>query len=244
MPRKPRDFSKEKIGKMQPLYIDETKPRGCGKNIYWVCECECGNRRSISSAVLQEGIKHNRNMSCKQCGSPAHDITGQVFGKLTALRRDETYIGTKENNWTTKWICQCECGNIVSVYTSNLKKLHTTSCGCASRSIGEENIEKILKNNKINFIREFSFPQLFKQKKLRFDFAIFDSEWKLSHLIEFDGRQHFSDYTPWNGTETLEERQLRDNMKDEYCIENNIRLIRIPYTKRDKITLKDLGVEK
>ena len=42
MGRKPRDFSKEKIGKLQPLYIDETKPRGKGKNIYWICRCDCG----------------------------------------------------------------------------------------------------------------------------------------------------------------------------------------------------------
>ena len=57
------------------------------------------------------------------------------------------------------------------------------------RLIGEENIEQVLKDNKVNFIREFSFPQLFKQKKLRFDFAIL-SNGKLIRLIEFDGTQH------------------------------------------------------
>lgn len=74
------------------------------------------------------------------------------------------------------------------------------------------------------------------------DFAIFKDN-KLSHLIEFDGRQHSSNYIPWNSNETLEERQLRDKMKDDYCLKNNIKLIRIPYEKRDNITLHDLGVE-
>lgn len=49
----PRDFSNMKIGKLQPLYIDETKPRGAGHNIYWICQCECGNLISVSTATLR-----------------------------------------------------------------------------------------------------------------------------------------------------------------------------------------------
>ena len=240
MPRKPRDFSKEKIGRLQPLYIDDTKPRGSGKNIYWICQCDCGNKISVNSCNLQTAIRENKDLGCGVCNSKlAVDLTNQKFGKLTAIKRADS-----ERTNRTKWLCKCDCGNFTEVFTSNLTRLHTTSCGCATRSIGEVNIEQILKDNDINYIREFSFPQLVKEKKLRFDFAIFDKQWKLSHLIEFDGRQHFDDYAPWGSIESLEERQLRDKMKDEYCIKNNIRLIRIPYTKRDKITLKDLGVEK
>lgn len=240
MPRKPRDFSKEKIGRLQPLYIDDTKPRGSGKNIYWICQCDCGNKISVNSCNLQTAIRKNKDLGCGVCNSKlAVDLTNQKFGKLTAIKRADS-----ERTNRTKWLCKCDCGNFTEVFTSNLTSLHTTSCGCAARSIGEANIEQILKDNEINYIREFSFPQLTKEKKLRFDFAIFDAQWKLSHLIEFDGRQHFDDYTPWNGMETLEERQLRDKMKNEYCQNNNIRLIRIPYSKRDTITLNDLGVEK
>lgn len=74
------------------------------------------------------------------------------------------------------------------------------------------------------------------------DFAIFDSNNVLSHLIEIDGRQHSNDYTPWDNSETLEERQYRDKLKNEYCKNHNIKLIRIPYEKRDTLTLQDLGV--
>lgn len=48
---------------------------------------------------------------------------------------------------------------------------------------------------------------------------------------------------PWNSTETLKERQQRDELKNIYCKENNIKLIRIDYSKRDKINLKDLELE-
>jgi hypothetical protein len=62
---------------------------------------------------------------------------------------------------------------MVSVFSSNLTRLHTTSCGCSSRSIGEENIEKLLKENNITYAREYSFEDLVSKKRLRFDFAIF-----------------------------------------------------------------------
>jgi hypothetical protein len=82
---------------------------------------------------------------------------------------------------------------------------------------------------------------LVSKHRLRFDFAIFKDN-QLSHLIEFDGRQHNNNYTPWNSKETLQERQERDNLKNKYCQDKNIKLIRIPYEKRDSITLEDLGV--
>ena len=63
-----------------------------------------------------------------------------TFGKLTVLGLDETYL-SKRKYWEYKWLCKCECGNIVSVYGSNLTRLHTTSCGCINYSVGEKNIE-------------------------------------------------------------------------------------------------------
>lgn len=241
MGRKPRDFSIEQIGQLKPLYIDETKPRGKGCNIYWICQCSCGNLISVNSCNLNSGLKANRNMSCGNCHANRIDLTGDIYGQLKVIGPDETYISNESNGWKSKWICQCECGNRISVFGTNLTRLHTTSCGCASRSIGEKNIENLLKSNGINYAREYTFSDLKNKKKLRFDFAIFDENNSLSHLIEFDGRQHNNDYTPWNSEETLAERQARDILKDEYCKEHNIRLIRIPYEKRDTMTLQDLG---
>jgi hypothetical protein len=52
------------------------------------------------------------------------DITGQKFGLLTALR----YIETK--NTHAYWECECECGNRIIADGSNLRRGHSTSCGC------------------------------------------------------------------------------------------------------------------
>lgn len=116
---------------------------------------------------------------------------------------------------------------------------HTTSCGCVNYSIGEKNIVNILEKNNIPFKKEYSFPDLIGKKNVlyRYDFAIFNKDNKIIRLIEFDGRQHTLDYTPWGEIDTLEERQKRDKQKDLYALQHNIPLIRIPYTKRDNLNL-------
>lgn len=53
------------------------------------------------------------------------DLTGQRFGKLVATE----YVGNRQ------WKCKCDCGNETVVFTVNLKRGHTTSCGCARPGI-------------------------------------------------------------------------------------------------------------
>lgn len=58
------------------------------------------------------------------------NLTGKKFGYLTVIKK-----GEKGNNKDTKWICQCECGKIISVQQNNLKSGNTKSCGCRSKEI-------------------------------------------------------------------------------------------------------------
>jgi hypothetical protein len=50
------------------------------------------------------------------------DLTGQIFGLLTAIR-----AGKKRY-----WICRCKCGNIKEICSGDLRNGHTQSCGCMS----------------------------------------------------------------------------------------------------------------
>ena len=54
------------------------------------------------------------------------DLTGQRFGKLVVIKRDITAPPGR-----SKWICRCDCGNVVSVHRNHLIRGETTSCGCA-----------------------------------------------------------------------------------------------------------------
>ena len=76
----------------------------------------------------------NRRFCSRECSgrSTARDLTGQVFGKLTAIRRlDEWNISHR------LWLCQCECGNQTKVPINFLTKGHTKSCGCARKEKGK-----------------------------------------------------------------------------------------------------------
>ena len=65
--------------------------------------------------------------------------------------------------------------------------------------------------------------------------------------IEFDGSQHFY---PFDDSEYYKNEfvklQLNDKIKNEYCLNNNIKLIRIPYTEIKNINVilkKELNLQ-
>lgn len=107
-------------------------------------------------------------------------------------------------------------------------------------SNGEARIAKYLRSNKIEFCQEYIFPDLVNSltgEHLRFDFYIPS----LNLCIEFDGIQHF-EYTPEfhgiiikRGKRRLEYQKFKDKQKNQYCRYKGIRLLRIKYTKFDKI---------
>lgn len=70
------------------------------------------------------------------------DLTGQRFGKLTVLRRDGSTSYGKP-----KWLCQCDCGNNVSVAARSLRKGETKSCGCARQDYFERRNNRGCKGN-------------------------------------------------------------------------------------------------
>ena len=60
------------------------------------------------------------------------DLTGQRFGKLTAIFAD--IIPNKK----TYWMCQCDCGNKTRVVVDQLISGHTKSCGCLKHNVGQQ----------------------------------------------------------------------------------------------------------
>lgn len=80
--------------------------------------------------------------------------------------------------------------------------------------------------------KEKSFPEL---KAYRYDFYI-PSE---NIVIEVDGQQH---YVGWgNSIISLRENKKRDAIKNQFCIDNFIKILRIKYDKIDMLTLEYLN---
>lgn len=98
-------------------------------------------------------------------------------------------------------------------------------------SYGQIKIQEILEKAGINFIPEYSFPDLVGNtgKELRFDFAIFDDEGDLDFLIQYQGIQHYQPKSIYGGASGLRKQQYYDMLKRQYCNKHGIKLVLIPY---------------
>lgn len=133
-------------------------------------------------------------------------------------------------------------GNEIDVPIGQLTRGNTKSCGCLKSSAGEELIGKILSLYDIPFTQEQKFDTCIfpdTNRLARFDFFI-----ESSYLIEYDGEQHFkSKASGWNTEEHFQKTIEHDNIKNNWCKENNIPLIRIPYTRYKDLCIEDLLLE-
>ncbi len=228
-----KDITNYRFGKLTAIKPVDKNQNG----IIWECKCDCGNIMRYTVAALNAGqIK-----SCGWCtggGGKLSNLIGKRFGKLVI-----TELGPKTQDGHSQWYCDCDCGNKhILIRHNNLQQGYTSSCGCGTRSIGELKIEQLFKKNNIKFEKEKTFESCRfpdSNYKARFDFFIPQQ----NYLIEFDGRQHFNINTEWGTDEDFKKSLIRDNFKNQWCKENNIPLIRIPYTHLKKLCIEDLLLE-
>lgn len=246
------DLTGKVFGYLKPLY----RVKNIGKHTAWKCKClKCGNFTNVRI----DHLKENRVVSCgcfnkekasqhlreiNKKGKNMKNITGLRSGWLIALEPTEKRISYSEKNSHVVWKCQClnPIHNIpvfCEATTTALTTKNKTSCGCIS-SKGEAKIISLLIDNNITFEQQKSFDSCRNPKTnalLKFDFYVNNQ-----YLIEFDGKQHFEELN--NHWENLNTIQERDMIKNKWCKQNNIPLIRIPYTKINNLKIEDLLIEK
>ena len=231
------DLTGNKYGRL--TVIRNTGQKKWGSYIY-ECLCECGNICEVVSSNLTRG-------GTKSCGclkkesdrapkGNVIDLIGQKFGHLTVVNR-----AGSDNRGEATWECKCDCGNPqhLIVLGSNLRNGHTQSCGCERRSHGELAIESLLYNNNIPFVQEYRAFKFASGNWAKFDFYVDNS-----YIIEYDGETHYLyNMHGWHNEEQLKAQQERDIIKSQWCKDNNIPLIRIPYTRLKDLCLDDLKLE-
>lgn len=230
------DLTGQRFGKLVVIKRAPNK----NKRTMWLCKCDCGNEVEVRSDQLRGGI--TKSCGClhieqvKNIGkNNFKDLTNQRFGKLIA--KQPIFNEYKKRY---DWLCQCDCGNEIIVLGSSLSNGNTQSCGCI-KSIGESNIEKILKENNINYISQYRI--MINDKLYIYDFAIVENN-QVTQLIEFDGIQHYGRISGWFTEERRQELINSDIIKNQYALNNNILLYRIPYWERDNIDLELLFNDK
>lgn len=136
------------------------------------------------------------------------------------------------NRNVSELIVKCENDHTTTIKYSQLYDNYIPFCTICeislNKSSGEREMSKTIQGLDVEFETEWHFnkhPQLkgTGTTYLRFDFFLPD----YNLVIEYDGEQHFKDIPHWSSLKSL---QRRDQIKNQFCLDNNIRLLRIPYT--------------
>ena len=100
-----------------------------------------------------------------------------------------------------------------------------------SISKGELCVKLWLEENNIEYIQQYTFDNCRDKQVLPFDFYLPT----YNSCIEYQGKQHYEAIEYFGGQEKFELQQKHDTIKNEYCKNNGIPLLRIPYYKYNNI---------
>ena len=124
------DLTGRRFGKLVAVKKLESK----NGRTRWECRCDCGNMHISTAHSLKAG-------KCTSCGCGHYvrgrgitDISGQRFGRLTALYHTDK----RSKKGSVFWHCRCDCGNEVDVTEDGLLHGNYRSCGCLRQEIWKE----------------------------------------------------------------------------------------------------------
>lgn len=163
-----------------------------------------------------------QNQGCNKCASNKSNT--DEFIKKSNIIHQNKYNYHKSNYINDRTKIEIECPTH-GIFTQTPSK-HLSGQGCPDcynliSSKGESFIRKFLLDNNIKFEYQKSIPGT----KLKFDFYIPQK----NMYIEYDGIQHYEPRSRFGGEKEYLLQVSRDKLKNKYCEENNIKLLRIGY---------------
>ena len=185
--------------------------------------------------AIPDTILNNKNSGCPKCAGRAHISEAEIIDRIVDKNNRVEYIGGyKDMSSHANFRCK-KCGYEWHTLVGSI--LAGRGCPKCNLSHGALRIAKYFDDNGIDYICEFKFDDCRNIRPLPFDFYIKDK----NTCIEYDGEQHFEPVKFGDGETServqykFETQQRNDNIKTEYCQNNGIKLIRIPYTDFDRI---------
>lgn len=204
-------------------------------NIKFKC-LVCDHEWSTSPTHINNNLSGCPNCKNKNANQKKRFTREEFINRLNEYHQGRIITHDTYEGERTELNFECTvCGHKWKAPPKNIIR-GNSGCPKCHLSIGELRIKTYLENHDYHYIYEYSFPDCRNINPLSFDFAIFEND-GLKCLIEFDGAQHFRNLDFFGGEDRLKEQQARDRIKDDYCMTNNIVLLRIPYTKLDKIEI-------
>lgn len=234
-----KEFGRWKVIERAPNRVSSS---GKTRSIMWLCECECGTRKTVGARALKTGMSTSCGCLQKERVSEANtnDLTGRTFTHLKVMYRNGSRyphnygVNGRKRGVRAVWHCVCDCGNECDVAGEFLKNGDITSCGCSHSSKYELHVVRYLERlgyvRDVDFFKEKTFPGLvgLKGGALRFDFFVQLRSGE-NVLIECQGEQHIRATDWFGGKDYLNSLQAHDELKRDFAEAHNIRLIEISH---------------
>ena len=196
------DLIGQRFGRL--TVISKIEPRN--HRAYWLCECECGRKKEVSTYSLRIGktkscgclrkdnaVKVAKTRNNFLGNNPNFkDLTGKKFSRLTVV----SLAGRKGKR--IAWNCVCECGKEKVIAGTHLVSKLTVSCGCYHR-------EKLIKNNpkKRSYSTKSRIYRLWEGMRRRCRESDVNAEYYFKRGIsickEWDSYESFHDWAVNNG---------------------------------------------
>lgn len=169
-----------------------------------------------------------RGGGCRQCGSEKIRTAllktkDEYMNELKSTKPNiillGDYIGAN-----IKTLHKClVCGTEWEACPNNI--LHGGGCSVCAQSKGERDVKLWLDKNNFVYTPQKKFENCYDKRLLSFDFYLDN----YNICIEYQGIQHYEPRDYFGGETSFLYTQSHDKIKSNYCKDNNIRLICIPY---------------
>ncbi len=191
--------------------------------------CVCPKGHQIIKTV--ESFRPGRESSCKECARLKHIKTRShsfEYVKEFITSKGEDLVSTEYVNSDGILKVKCVNNHVYDIRFNNFSKGHRCPNCFYKKETECRNIIEELTGKKFIKVR----PNFLKYETKNLELDGYCEELNLA--FEYDGEQHFFPFTNWGGQSRLDKDQARDRFKDIKCQENNIKLLRIPYSIKDK----------
>lgn len=225
--RKDEEYFKALTEKAGMIYVGIQRELGKRAKILFKCP------QHLNKGVQSNSITNMKNMhgKCVYCVGRGR-IQEDLQQELDSMGADIDIVDY--TSYSERMTVKCRnCGTVWQTLGVYLTQGH--GCQSCVSSKFERSIKQYLEKNKISFIPQFKFNDCKDVFPLPFDFYLPD----FNTLIEADGEGHYYPI-PFNGSVEDAEKNYQilkrhDNIKNQYCANHKIRLIRIPYWEKNNI---------
>lgn len=206
------------------------------KKVLWLCE----NGHEWETFIQSRTNGKRKVTGCPFCSGKKINFYNSIFAlypkiceewysELNNLTPDKVSPQSHKKFW---WICSKD-KNHKWLASPNNRVSKLSGCPfCKKTSSGEMLIRKYLNDIEISYSEQYKINGCKHIRLLPFDFAI---HFPKLGLIEFQGGQHFKSVSIFGGTKAFKNLKKRDLIKENFCKENKIPLLKINFNEIKKI---------